>query len=279
MRGSDPLSSASGASAVGEAEARGRGRRRPGTPSGSARLSSGSRTASHTAASAWGALRSSASADQNRRRCGSTAAGSGSPPASRAVDGVADAAAGSAVAAASIASQREGLLLAVVGLEEEVAERERRRCRARRACRPRARGPSTSRSSRRRGRGTRCASTMPHPRVHVEHALALGDLVGVVHPDVVDAAGVDVEAVAEVLGGHGRALDVPAGEAAAPRRVPLLLALHARRGELPEREVGRVALGLDVLDATARGRARRGRGGRTRRSAGTSTRRSTRRRR
>ena len=31
-------------------------------------------------------------------------------------------------------------------------------------------------------------------------------------------------------------------------RVPLLLAHHARRGQLPQGEVGRVALGLDVLD-------------------------------
>ncbi len=42
------------------------------------------------------------------------------------------------------------------------------------------------------------------------------------------------------------------GKPPTPRRVPLLLALHAGRGQLPEGEVGRVALGLDVLDPTGR---------------------------
>ena len=41
------------------------------------------------------------------------------------------------------------------------------------------------------------------------------------------------------------------GKPAAPRRVPLLLALHAGRRELPQGEVGRVPLGLDVLDPAA----------------------------
>ena len=76
----------------------------------------------------------------------------------------------------------------------------------------------------------------------------LRDLVLVVREDVVDAAGVDVEPLAEVFEGHRRALEVPAREALAPARRPLEGALFA--GGLPQREVGRVA--LVVLDV-ARG--------------------------
>ena len=74
----------------------------------------------------------------------------------------------------------------------------------------------------------------------------LGDLVLVMGEDVVDAAGVEVEARAEMAQRHRRALEVPAGEALAPARGrPLQLAALA--GGLPEREVGRVALvGLDL---------------------------------
>ena len=50
-----------------------------------------------------------------------------------------------------------------------------------------------------------------------ERALRLRDLVLVVRELQVDPAGVDVEALAEVLQAHRRALDVPAGEAVAPR--------------------------------------------------------------
>ena len=86
----------------------------------------------------------------------------------------------------------------------------------------------------------------------------LGLLVLVVREAQVDAAAVDVEAAAEVLQRHRRALDVPAGPARPPRRGPgrgrrLGLLLPA----LPEREVARVALaarvgvlgGLHVVDA------------------------------
>ena len=70
----------------------------------------------------------------------------------------------------------------------------------------------------------------------------LRNLVGVVYGDVIGAPGVNVEAVAQVLHGHGRALDVPAGEALAPRAVPLHLPFHLRRAELPEGKVRLVAL-------------------------------------
>ena len=46
-------------------------------------------------------------------------------------------------------------------------------------------------------------------------ALGLGDLVFVVREHEVFAAGVEVEVVAEEFSGHGGALDVPAGAAAA----------------------------------------------------------------
>jgi hypothetical protein len=64
--------------------------------------------------------------------------------------------------------------------------------------------------------------------------------------DVIDAAAVDVEGLAQVFGAHGAALDVPAGEAHAPGAVPLHLALLVFRGELPERKIRGVALlGVD----------------------------------
>ena len=86
------------------------------------------------------------------------------------------------------------------------------------------------------------------PRDFAGGAFGLRDLGFVVREDVVLGAGVDVELVAEVLAGHGGALDVPAGKAAAPRAVPLH---DVFRVLLPEREVGRMALlGID-LDARA----------------------------
>src|SRR5262245_44733167 len=56
----------------------------------------------------------------------------------------------------------------------------------------------------------------------------------------VETAAVDLEARAEVLLGHGRALDVPAGPATAPRRVPP--GVLARLVRLPQREVARILL-------------------------------------
>src|SRR5437868_3142002 len=77
---------------------------------------------------------------------------------------------------------------------------------------------------------------------------ALGDLVLVVRKDVVDAAGMDVEALAQVLHAHRRALDVPAGPARAERSLPRLLFRLAR---LPEDEVARIVLAV-VIDVDAR---------------------------
>ena len=88
-----------------------------------------------------------------------------------------------------------------------------------------------------------CASSAPraHPR--------LRGLVLVMGEDEVVAAAVDLEADAEQLLGHRRALDVPARPAAAPRRVPGgVLALLLR---LPQREVERILLAVGALDALA----------------------------
>src|SRR4051812_44152788 len=69
----------------------------------------------------------------------------------------------------------------------------------------------------------------------------LRDLVLVVREDVVDTAGVDVEARSEVAHGHRRALEMPAREPLAPAgRRPLEETSGA--GRLPQREVGRIAL-------------------------------------
>ncbi len=65
-------------------------------------------------------------------------------------------------------------------------------------------------------------------------ALGLGDLVFVVGEHEVFAAGVEVEGGAEEFGGHGGALDVPAGAAFAEGGVPGGL---AGLGGLPEGEV------------------------------------------
>jgi hypothetical protein len=58
----------------------------------------------------------------------------------------------------------------------------------------------------------------------------------------VEAAAVDVELVAEVAPGHRRALDVPAGTAAAPRRGPVGVGRLVGLEAFPEGEVTVVAL-------------------------------------
>ncbi len=80
--------------------------------------------------------------------------------------------------------------------------------------------------------------------------LVLGDLVGVVNLAVVDPAGMDVEGEAEDRAAHHAAFQMPAGRAAAPGAVPLHLPRLARGGLAPDREVGRVALAIDIFDAS-----------------------------
>ena len=88
----------------------------------------------------------------------------------------------------------------------------------------------------------------PVAREWVARGLGLGALVLVVREHEVVTAAVQVEALAQQIERHGRALDVPARPAAAPRRVPRRL---ARLGRLPEREVDRAALRLVDVDAGA----------------------------
>ena len=66
--------------------------------------------------------------------------------------------------------------------------------------------------------------------------------------DEVSPAAVDVDLIAEGGAVHRRALDVPAGAALAPRRIPADL---AGLGRLPEREVVGMALCIVIFDAHA----------------------------
>ena len=84
-----------------------------------------------------------------------------------------------------------------------------------------------------------------HPPVAplvAQAALGLGDLVGVVGEGVVDAAAVDVQVLAQVLHGDGRALDMPPRVAHTPGGIPLEgLILELGLGE-PEDKVVLIAL-------------------------------------
>ncbi len=82
----------------------------------------------------------------------------------------------------------------------------------------------------------------------VVRTAALRDLVFVVREDEVEAAGVDVYRLAQMLPDHRRAFDVPAGAAAPPRAVPADLRCIAR---LPQHEVGGIALVRRHLDPRA----------------------------
>src|SRR6266511_5614016 len=80
----------------------------------------------------------------------------------------------------------------------------------------------------------------PQARERMPQRTRLGNLVLVVRKDEVEAPAVDLELGAEVLLAHRRALDVPAGTAPAPRRLPP--SVLARLVRLPEREVPRILL-------------------------------------
>ena len=89
---------------------------------------------------------------------------------------------------------------------------------------------------------------LQHARVHpvvgkgaVAGALGLGALVLVVREHQVGPAAVNVEGQAQVLLGHGRALDVPTGATRAPGRGP---GRFAGLGRLPQGEVQLVALAV-----------------------------------
>ena len=71
----------------------------------------------------------------------------------------------------------------------------------------------------------------------------------VMREDEIVATAVEIEAFAEQVERHRRALDVPTRPPGTPRRLPCGL---TRLGGLPEREVHRRALGLIDLDARAR---------------------------
>src|SRR5438105_12391480 len=92
-----------------------------------------------------------------------------------------------------------------------------------------------------------------HPEISepcADSCLGLGDLVGVMDGDMVFAAAMNVEIIAEILLRHRRALDMPAGKAHAPGARPLHLAPLASRGKFPQRKIGRMSL-LSHLDALA----------------------------
>ena len=84
-----------------------------------------------------------------------------------------------------------------------------------------------------------------------EGAFRLGYLVGVVHLNVVDPAAMNVQALAQMLHRHGRALDVPARKTHPPRAGPLHLALLIGGRKLPQRKVGGVAFAFGHFHASA----------------------------
>ena len=94
-----------------------------------------------------------------------------------------------------------------------------------------------------------------HPVVGklVTSCMGLGNLVLVVRELQIEAAAVNIKLAAQVVGGHSRALQVPAGAAPTPRGGPGRL---ARLGGLPQRKILRAALTfgfrlalLHILDA------------------------------
>src|SRR5262249_42239460 len=80
------------------------------------------------------------------------------------------------------------------------------------------------------------------------HGLALRDFIFMMRKDVVDAAAMDVERVAEILHRHGGTFDMPTGTSLAERRGPSRL--FQLLGGLPQGEVARllflVLVGVDA---------------------------------
>src|SRR3989344_698442 len=60
--------------------------------------------------------------------------------------------------------------------------------------------------------------------------------------NMIDATGVDIDRLAQVLHSHGTTLNVPAGEPESPWTLPFHLALTLFNRELPKSEVRRIAL-------------------------------------
>jgi len=86
-------------------------------------------------------------------------------------------------------------------------------------------------------------------------AFGLGDLVLVMREDVIHAATMDVETLAEVFEAHGRTFDMPARAALAQFRLPKHGAIVFVPG-LPQREIARVRRFIFVrIDAPARTRS------------------------
>ena len=73
-------------------------------------------------------------------------------------------------------------------------------------------------------------------------SLALGNFIGVVHRNCVDATAMDIEMLSQILHAHGRALNVPSWISSTPWRIPH----HCLFSELavgePEDEILRIAL-------------------------------------
>ena len=82
--------------------------------------------------------------------------------------------------------------------------------------------------------------------------LALRDLVFMMGEDEIDAAGVEVEAVAEILAAHRRTLEVPAGTPLAPGTVPPVVSIFVTPG-LPKGEIGNRILVVFVVGDRTRG--------------------------
>ena len=87
----------------------------------------------------------------------------------------------------------------------------------------------------------------------------MGDFIGMVDIDMVGAAAVDIELIAQKFHAHGRTFDMPARKPDPPGRVPLHLAPHIFGRKLPQGKIGGIAFfrvflhpraflqGLDIL--------------------------------